>query len=153
MGILSLASRQSVYRGYEYWEQERVHGLKNDGDGILTATVSGSEDKIYEVAVNIAHPRKSSCTCPHAAGRQLVCKHMVAVYFTAYPSETHEYKAQLEAAWEDDEDALSELQASTVEAVSKMKKAELQDVLLQMLFDGPMWQLECFVREHTDYYY
>ncbi len=32
--------------------------------------------------------------------------------------------------------------------VSKMKKAELQQAFLEMLFDGPEWQYERFLREH-----
>ena len=32
--------------------------------------------------------------------------------------------------------------------VSKMKKDELQQALLEMLFDGPEWQYERFLREH-----
>ena len=33
----------------------------------------------------IKHPRKSKCNCPFAEGRRVVCKHMIALYFTIEP--------------------------------------------------------------------
>ena len=165
MSVLSAASQQSAYRGYLYWKEHRVHELEMSSDGTLTAKVSGSEDNIYDVTVNTAHPRKSSCTCPHAAGRHIVCKHMVAVFFTAFPSEGIEYQAMLEMEWEDDEyecdyydeynideESLPELKASVTQSILKMKKPELQALLMQLLFEGPEWQLRRFVAENTDYY-
>ena len=32
--------------------------------------------------------------------------------------------------------------------VGRMKKNELQQALLELLFDGPEWQFERFVRDH-----
>ncbi|NMB97839.1 MAG: hypothetical protein GYA02_14710 [Clostridiaceae bacterium] len=37
--------------------------------------------------INIVHPRKSKCNCPHADGRRVICKHMIALYFTVFPKE------------------------------------------------------------------
>ena len=97
--------------------------------------------------VNLAHPRKSSCTCPHAAGRQLVCKHMVAVYFTAFPQEAKQYIEEIAQDWDDgDEEAYEE---KVVQRVQKMTESELQQALMQMLFDGPDWQYERFIRDYV----
>lgn len=166
MSVLSAASQQSAYRGYSYWKEDRIHELEISADGTLTAKVSGSENNMYDVTVNTAHPRKSSCTCPHAAGRHIVCKHMVAVFITAFPSGGLEYQAMLERGWEDDEDeydyydecyideeSLPELEASVTRSILKMKKTELQALLMQLLFEGPEWQLRRFVVENTDYYH
>ena len=52
------------------------------------ADVEGSE--IYHVHLDINHPRKSTCTCPHASGKSTICKHKVAVYFSIFSEEAEE---------------------------------------------------------------
>ena len=44
--------------------------VKKIGDGVYQGKVSGSQDNIYDVVIDIDHPRKSTCTCPFAAGRR-----------------------------------------------------------------------------------
>ena len=148
MGILSVASGQSVYRGYEYFQAKKVLSTEEVEAGIFKASVSGSDDNTYDVIVNIAHPRKSQCTCPHAAGRRIVCKHMVATYFAVFPLEADQYIEDLETYWEEEEQRQSDLVDAVVKYVSRMKKSELQQELLRILFDGPEWQLERFVDEN-----
>lgn len=46
--------------------------------------VASSNNK-YVVHIDKKHPRKSKCNCPFADGRRVVCKHMIALYFTAEP--------------------------------------------------------------------
>lgn len=41
-----------------------------------------------------------------------------------------------------------ELYDRVQEYVGHMKKNELQQALLELLFDGPEWQFERFVRDH-----
>ena len=103
MSVLSLASGRSAYRGYEYFRAKKVLPVKIYPAWMLHTRVLGSEGTLYEVTVNTAHPRSSSCTCPHAAGRKIVCKHMVAAFFTAFPEEAEKYKEELEAYWEEQE--------------------------------------------------
>lgn len=151
MGILSVASGQSVYRGYEYFRSKKVLRAEEVDENIFKASVSGSDDNVYDVIVNVAHPRKSQCTCPHAAGRRIVCKHMVAAYFAVFPMEADRYVEELEAYWEEEEEAeqrQNDLADAVVKYVSRMKKSELQQELLRILFDGPEWQFERFVDEN-----
>ncbi|WP_278296961.1 SWIM zinc finger family protein [Butyrivibrio sp. ob235] len=49
------------------------------------------------------HPRKSSCTCPFAEGRRVICKHMIALYFTAEPKAAEDFLKQVEE-WEKEEE-------------------------------------------------
>ena len=70
---------QSAYRGYRYFEQKRVMQPEKVGDGLWHAVVLGSQDWQYSVTVDLAHPRKSQCNCPHADGRSIARKHMAAV--------------------------------------------------------------------------
>ena len=147
MSILTIASGQSVYRGYEYSQSKKVLHMEQCGEGIIHAVVSGKGNCTYDVIVDEAHPRKSQCTCPHAAGKRIVCKHMVAVYFTANPLEAKKYIEDLEAYWEGEEQRQEEQKDRLIKYVRGMKKSELQEVLLQLLFDGPDWQYDRFIEE------
>lgn len=148
MSILSAASSQSAYRGYEYAQAKKVLHMEQTDDGVIQGTVSGSGGSIYDVIVNVNHPRKSQCNCPHVAGRQIVCKHMVAVFFTAYPEEARQYNQDLEACWAEEEQQQQEQEERLIQYISKMKKSELQQALLQVLAEGPEWLYDCFVQEY-----
>ena len=51
-------------------------------------------------------------------------------------------------AQEEAEQYEEELYDRVQEYVGHMKKNELQQALLELLFDGPEWQFERFVRDH-----
>lgn len=148
MSILSVASGQSVYRGYEYFQEKKVLQMEQAGEGVIKAVVAGNDGSTYESLVDISHPRRSQCSCPHAAGKRIVCKHMVAVYFTAFPAEAKKYITELESFWEEEEQRQQEREERLIWYVRKMKKTELQEALLQVLFDGPEWQYDRFVEEN-----
>lgn len=153
MSIVSLASMNSAWQGYEYWRDKKVICFTKNDDETYSGVVSGSYGKRYQVTINLAHPRKSSCTCPHAAGRQIICKHKVALYFSAFPDEGKAYEADYKAALEEveriekEEAALDSLVIQTIEG---MTKGELRQALLDILFDGPEWQFNQFVEEYVD---
>ncbi len=88
MSILTVASGQSVYRGYEYYTQNKVLVHTQINDNEFEGFVEGSEEKPYKVRINIAKPKTSACDCPFANGKR-VCKHMVAVFFAAFPEEAY----------------------------------------------------------------
>lgn len=148
MSILTVASGQSVYRGYEYSQSKKVLHMEQCGEGVIHAVVSGSGGSTYDLIVNEEHPRKSQCTCPHAAGKRIVCKHMVAVYFAAHPLEAKKYIEDLEAYWEEEEQRQEEQADILIKYVHSMRKSELQEALLQLLFDGPEWQYDRFIEEN-----
>ncbi len=60
-------------------------------DTEFKGNVRGSNDMHYDVTIDIEHPRKSKCNCPHADSKRIVCKHMAALYFTAFPKLAKEY--------------------------------------------------------------
>ena len=53
-----------------------------------------------------------------------------------------------DAEAEEAEQYEEELYDRVQEYVGHMKKGELQQALLELLFDGPEWQFERFVRDH-----
>ena len=73
---------------------------------------------------------------------------MVATYFTAYPEEAVRFYREYLKAQEEAEQYEEELYDRVQEYVGHMKKGELQQALLELLFDGPEWQFERFVRDH-----
>ena len=81
--LLNDASYRSYWRGYEYFKEGRVKKIQRFDGTTYSAIVSGCED--YHVKIGFAHPRKSTCDCPHAEGRRVVCKHKVALAFAVSP--------------------------------------------------------------------
>ncbi len=148
MGVLECASSASVWRGYDYYKEGKVTSLEAIGADVFSATVAGSSSEPYSVELHIDHPRRSKCNCPHADGKRIVCKHIVATYFTAYPLEADRFYAEAMAYQEEAERRQEELMDRVTEYVEKMKKADLCQELLDLLFDGPDWQYDRFVRAH-----
>ncbi len=155
MGMIECTSGASLWRGYDYYKENKVKNLIETSPGIFSANVEGNSDKPYIVEIDVSHPRKSKCNCPHADGKRIVCKHMMAVYFTAFPEEAQRIYNEAIAYQEEEEKHAEELYEKVRQYVWKMKKSESQQALLELLFDGPEWQFDRFVREHNledDYY-
>lgn len=100
MGILNIASNNSIYRGYCYCEEGKVISCERISINEYSGKVKGSNITPYDVLINIDHPKMSSCSCLFANGNR-ICKHMVALYFYALPEELKEYEECLES--EDEE--------------------------------------------------
>ena len=88
MGMREICSYSSYWRGLEYFENNRVKLINKINEYEYEAEVEGTEN--YHVHLKINHPRKSTCTCPHAAGKSTICKHKMAVYFSIFPDEAQE---------------------------------------------------------------
>ena len=149
MSIFTSASGKSVYRGYDYYLNDKVSNLVKVSDKEYEALVQGSEEKPYKVHLNINKPKTSVCNCPFANGRR-ICKHMMAVYFTAFPDEAEDYKRQLEeyeAEEEQREQEYEELCEKVLDTIDNMSVDDLKQVISQFLFEGPGWQFERFVDE------
>lgn len=114
------------------------------------AAVSGTQQTPYEVLIDLEHTRRSTCTCPHAAGRRVICKHMVATYFTIFPEEAENYYAEVQKAEEEWERHQEELANKLAQYVHGLKKQEAQRLLLEVLESGPEWQWERFIREYIE---
>lgn len=148
MGLLECASGASVWRGFDYYKEKKVVILEEIEVNIFSAKVSGNSSEPYSVELHIDHPRKSKCNCPHADGKRIICKHIVATYFTALPDEAEKFYAEAMAYQEEEEKRQDKLSDKVCHYVWHMKKSELQEALLQLLFDGPEWQYDRFVREN-----
>lgn len=150
MSLITAASGKSVYRGYEYFIENKVLSCNQIGDTEYEGTVKGTMQEPYKVHINLNKIRSSTCDCPFANGRK-ICKHMVAVFFTAFPDEARKYKAELDAYYEEEEEREAELNDMLQNYIKKLSKSELQEALLQVLYDGPEWQFERFINEYIEW--
>lgn len=149
MGLLECASGASAWRGYDYFKGKKVKRLTQLESGVFSAEVEGSQHSTYSVLIDVTHPRKSKCNCPHADGRRVVCKHMIATYFSAFPQEAKKFYDDYVAYQQEEEQREEDIYDRVTDFVEKMTREELCQTLLDLLFDGPEWQYDRFVRENS----
>jgi len=135
MGILSLASSSSLWKGYDYFESKNVFLWTKINEDEYEAQVKGSGGWIYNVKINISHPRKSKCDCPHANGTRIICKHMVALFFTAFPKEAENYIREVEEYEREEEEREQERYDEIIEYVESLTEEELKIALVNALLE------------------
>ncbi|MCD7846525.1 MAG: SWIM zinc finger domain-containing protein [Oscillospiraceae bacterium] len=148
MGLIECASGASAWRGYDYYREKKVLRIISVGDGVFVATVAGSSTEPYTVTIDVNHPRKSKCNCPHADGKRIVCKHMIAAYFAAFPEKADEFYEDYLQSVKDEEEWEEEVSERLRVYVNSQGKKQLQEIVLELLYDGPDWQYDRFIREH-----
>ena len=75
---------------------------------------------------------------------------MIAVYFKAFPKEAKRIYEEMIKAQEEEEARKEQIENELLDYVDKMKKDELRQALLELLFNGPEWQYDRFVKEHLN---
>ncbi len=151
MGFIDIASSASAWRGYAYYKENKVLSINRVSASEYDGEVAGSSKIPYSVHIDVLHPKKSTCNCPFAEGNMKICKHKVALYFTAFPNEADEYLVEVEQAKREEEEYKEQIYDLVEQKISKMKRAELQDALWGILMDAPEWVFDRFVREYIDY--
>jgi len=48
------------------FHDSEIKDYKKDDNNCFKGKVEGSDDQIYDIDININHPRKSHCNCPFA---------------------------------------------------------------------------------------
>lgn len=146
-----MASATSAWRGYEYYKAGNVLTKIKLSETEYKGVLQGSDNKRYEVFIDIEHPRKSHCNCPHAKGKRIICKHQVALYFSVFLREAEKYYKEVIEYEEEEERRQEELDKKVVAYIKSLSKDELRQTLYEVLYDGADWVFERFVREHIDY--
>lgn len=83
MGLIDMASWQSRWKGLDYYKDGNVLSHKRHNEKFINGKVSGSNNNVYDVSIDIEHPVNSVCNCPYAVDtKRRVCKHMVALFCT-----------------------------------------------------------------------
>lgn len=151
MGLINIASGNSTWRGLDYYKENKVSDYKKISDSEYEGIVNGSNGKKYNVFMNIKHPRKSKCDCPHAKDKRIICKHIVALYFTAFPDEVDKFLKEVEEAEKEYEAYEEELYNKTIKYINSMSKNELKEALIEILNVAPEWVYDRFVRDRVGY--
>ena len=135
MGLIEMSSGNSVWRGMDYYKNKKVIAWEKSGTDTYDGKVSGSGNNKYLVHIDKAHPRKSTCNCPFAEGRRVVCKHMIALYFTAEPQAAKDFLKKVEQ-WEAEEAEREKQHYDDLKKYVKgLSKTELQEQLLNALVE------------------
>lgn len=133
MGLLELASGNSIWRGIDYYNKKKVISWEKVTQDYYSGIVAGSSGESYTVYIDKQHPRKSTCNCAFANGRRVICKHMLAVLFTAEPEVAEEFLKEVEK-YEAEEEKREQQHYEDLEAyVKSLSKSELQEQLLNAL--------------------
>ncbi len=146
MGIISIASGNSCWRGLDYFKDKKVIKLRKINDNEYTSIVRGNKN--YNVYLNIEHPRKSTCDCPLAKGKRVICKHIVATYFTAMPEEATNFEKEQAKLQEEYEQYQDELYDKVIGYINKMSKKELIEELIHIFDYGPEWIYDDFIKRN-----
>lgn len=139
MKLLNLASNQSFWRGVNYHHENRIISSKKIDEGCYQGKIRGSNDAIYDVTINIVHPKKSTCNCPFAEGRRVICKHMVALYLGLFPEKEQQmlnYIEEQNQMYEREyEQEMKEREEEIIEYVMSLSKAELRQRLIECMIN------------------
>ena len=139
MKLLNLASNKSFWRGIDYYHEKRILEWKELDKNCYQGTVKGSNKAVYDVVIDTIHPKKSTCNCPFAEGRKVICKHMVALYLEIFPEKEQQmmdYIEEQNQIYEQEyEKEMKEREKEIIEYVMSLSKAELRDKLIQRMID------------------
>lgn len=151
MSFYSIASSASVWRGYDYYKECKIRFCDKITDTEFVGACSGSNGEEYEIYIDTEHPKRSTCTCPHAEGTRRCCKHKIALFFTAFPDEAEQYYDDLMAEEEEEERYEEEMELKVDSYIESLKKDELKQIVYELLYNGPDWQYDKFIREYIEY--
>ena len=146
MGIISLASGNSCWRGLDYYKNKKVAKLNKINENEYSSIVNGTNN--YNVHLDIEHPKKSTCNCPLANGKRIICKHIVATYFTAFPKEANNFEEEQNRLQEEYEKEQEEEYDKAIKCLNRMSKQELIQELIQVFDYGPEWIYNDFVKRN-----
>jgi len=149
MGLINVASNESVFRGIDYYKKKKVGLYKKLSEFEYKAKVKGNYNEVYDVLMNVEHPRSSKCNCPHANGKRVVCKHIMALYFTVFPLEADKFLKEVEEQEKKYVEYQEELYDKVVKYVNTMTKKELEGALIDILNVAPEWVYDRFVRDYV----
>jgi uncharacterized Zn finger protein len=146
MGIISCASGDSCWRGLDYYKLKKIKNIKKISDTEYFSIVSGTED--YSVYLNLEKVRKSTCNCPLANGKRIICKHIVATYFAVVPNSAKDFEEEQNKLQQEYEKYQNELYDKVISYINTMSKKDLIEELVRVFDYGPEWLYDDFVRRN-----
>ena len=137
MKMFELASGQSCWKGINYHHENRIISWAPLEKNCYQGQVKGSNGAVYHVMIDPAHPRRSTCDCPFADGRRVICKHMIALYLGIFPEKEQEFIDYVEHQNELYEQEFNQRQIEKENEIRRyvntLSKAELKERLIQYM--------------------
>lgn len=146
MGLIDIASNNSRWRGLDYYKENKVINFSKINANQYEGVINGSSDKKYNVFMDVEHPKKSRCDCPHAKDKRIICKHIVALYFAVFPDEINNFLKKVEESEKEYKEYEKEIEKKLIKYVNRMSKDELRQTILELLYDAPEWMYDKFIR-------
>lgn len=146
MGIISCASGSSCWRGLDYYKDKKVKDIKKISDIEYTSSICGTKE--YEVYLNLKNVRKSTCNCPLANGKRIICKHIVATYFSVVPNSAKEFEEEQKRLQEEYEEYKDSEYKNVIKFINQMSKDELVEELIHIFDYAPEWIYDDFIRRN-----
>ena len=129
--FIDQASNKSIWRGVDVYEAHKVLSYKKVGEKFYEGVVLGSNGEKYNVRIDCDHPKRSKCDCAFSQGRYVVCKHMIALYFTVFPETKELLDKRVEQ--EEEEERLRNRPDDVRKYVNSLTKEELRNELYDAL--------------------
>ena len=146
MGIISSASGSSCWRGLDYYKNRKIRDIKKISDIEYTSIVSGTEE--YNVYLNLKKTRKSTCNCPLANGKRIICKHIVATYYSVDPGSAKEIEDEQNILQEEYEEYQENEYKNAIKFINKMTKKDLVEELIHVFDYAPEWVYDDFIKRN-----
>ena len=119
----------------EYYKQNKVSSCIANDDGTYEGVVSGSSDESYSVHVDMEHPRKSTCNCPLANGKKVICKHIVAVSLCVDASEAERFKNEKTIYASEEEERRTKKYYKYMSYAKCMSQRELREAYVELMIE------------------
>lgn len=146
MGIISSASGSSCWRGLDYYKSKKIRDIKEISDIEYTSIASGIRE--YNVYLNLEKPRQSTCNCPLANGKRIICKHIVATYFSVIPGSAKEFEDEQNRLQEEYEEYQENEYKNAIKFINKMSKKDFVEELIHVFDYAPEWVYDDFIKRN-----
>ena len=146
MGIISSASGSSCWRGLDYYKSKKIRDIKEISDIEYTSIASGIRE--YNVYLNLEKPRQSTCNCPLANGKRIICKHIVATYFSVVPGSAKEFEDEQNRLQEEYEEYQENEYKNAIKFINKMSKKDFVEELIHVFDYAPEWVYDDFIKRN-----
>ena len=117
--------------------KKRVISAKQLDKDIYFGEVRGSGNNVYHVKIDLNHPKKSTCDCPFANGKKVICKHMIAIDLAIFPEKENQvmqYIEEQEELYEQEiENEREEKRQEIRSYVMGLSKSQLREKLISIM--------------------
>jgi len=98
--------------------------------------------------LNLKNPGKSTCNCPLADGKRIICKYIVATYFSVAPGSAKEFEEEQNRLQEEYKEYKENEYKNTIKFINKMSKKELTEELIYIFDYAPELVYDNFIKRN-----